>query len=176
MDKSLRGPYWIFTSLSFAWCTGIIAAPLLQNAGMNTAAGVLYEAYGKVCHQQPGRSFFCAGQQFGVCIRCTSIYLSFFAAVIAFPFVVRWKWRRTDRLPVSMLEMLPSRIIAMVCFLPMLLDVGLSIAGISVSTTITRVVSGTILGLMLPWYVVPVFLDACARLRFETIKKKEKKR
>ena len=151
MDKSLRGPFWIFTSISFVWCAGIFAAPLLHNAGMHAASGVLYEAYSRVCHQQSGRSFFCAGQQLGVCIRCTSIYLSFFAATIAFPLALRWKLRRIERHPVSMLEMIPPRSIALVCFLPMFLDVGLSASGISADTTTTRVVSGTMLGFMLPW-------------------------
>jgi len=174
MDKSFTGPYLFFISLSFVWCAGIFAAPLLQNAGMHAAAGVLYEAFGRVCHQRAGRSFFCAGQQLGVCIRCTSVYLSFFASAVLFPFLVRRKWRRMERPPASILEMIPSQTIALICFLPMLFDVGLSIAGISVSTTITRVVSGTMLGLILPWYVIPVFLDAWVHIRFETIKKKEK--
>jgi hypothetical protein len=55
MDKSFTGPYWFFISLSFVWCAGIFAAPLLQNAGMHAAAGMLYEAFGRVCHQRAGR-------------------------------------------------------------------------------------------------------------------------
>jgi uncharacterized membrane protein len=174
MKKNLAIPYRVFAFLSFVWCAGIFAAPLLQNAGMDGAAGVFYEAYGRVCHQRSGRSFSCAGRQLGVCIRCMSIYLSFFAGTLAFPFSVRRKSRKMKRRAIPMTEMIPPRTIALICFLPMLLDVVLNMTGISASTAVTRVVTGTLFGSILPWYVVPVFLDGCTRLRVEMIKNKEK--
>ena len=58
------------------WCTAILAAPL---AGLSP----IYGFFSIICHQDPSRSWFLAGEALPVCIRCASIYLGFLASLAA---------------------------------------------------------------------------------------------
>jgi len=42
---------------------------------------VIYSFFALICHQDPTRSWHFAGQSLPVCIRCTSIYFGFLAAL-----------------------------------------------------------------------------------------------
>jgi uncharacterized membrane protein len=50
-----------------------LAAPLLA-ASHPLAALLIRSFYSRVCHQEPGRSFFIAGSAVAVCVRCLGIY------------------------------------------------------------------------------------------------------
>lgn len=50
-----------------------LAAPLLA-ASHPLAALLIRSFYSRVCHQEPGRSFFIAGSPVAVCVRCLGIY------------------------------------------------------------------------------------------------------
>ena len=54
----------------------ILAAPL---AGLSP----IYAFFSVICHQDPSRSWFLAGEPLPICIRCASIYLGFFASLAA---------------------------------------------------------------------------------------------
>src|SRR5262245_22166591 len=55
---------------STVWCSTIIAAPLLGSSW-------IYAFFSAICHQDPARSWHLNGEPLPVCMRCTSIYLSF---------------------------------------------------------------------------------------------------
>jgi uncharacterized membrane protein len=57
------------------WCLSILAAP----AGSFSA---IYDFFKQICHQNPARSWEFLGAPLPVCIRCTSIYFGFFAALL----------------------------------------------------------------------------------------------
>jgi uncharacterized membrane protein len=58
------------------WCAAIVAAPLFHLT-------FIYDFFSLICHQQPARSWQLFGEPLAVCIRCSSIYFGFLAAVIA---------------------------------------------------------------------------------------------
>ena len=50
---------------------------------MDLVIGVVFAIGSVICHQLPARSFFWAGHQLPVCARCTGLYLSGAAGLIA---------------------------------------------------------------------------------------------
>ena len=59
---------------STLWFLSILAAPL---AGWSS----IYSFFAMICHQDPARSWHLFGEPLPVCIRCTSIYFGFLAAL-----------------------------------------------------------------------------------------------
>jgi hypothetical protein len=59
-----------------AWCLAIVAAPAFHLT-------LIYNFFSVICHQQAARSWQIAGEPLAVCIRCTSIYFGFLAALVA---------------------------------------------------------------------------------------------
>ena len=59
---------------SMLWCLSILAGPI-------TGSSAIYSFFAMICHQDPSRSWHLAGEPLPVCIRCTSIYFGFLAAL-----------------------------------------------------------------------------------------------
>jgi uncharacterized membrane protein len=59
---------------STLWCLAILAAPI-------TGSSAIYSFFAMICHQDPSRSWHLAAEPLPVCIRCTSIYFGFLAAL-----------------------------------------------------------------------------------------------
>ena len=61
---------------SLAWWIALAATPAARagEGGARLAAGVFHAACGRICHQQPDRSFASAGVPWPVCGRCTGLY------------------------------------------------------------------------------------------------------
>jgi uncharacterized membrane protein len=80
------------------WLAAIVVTPLARaNAdgpAARAAAAVFHLACGRLCHQQPARSFHSHGEPWPVCARCTGLYAG--AAVGAWCAVL---WRRAGRKP-----------------------------------------------------------------------------
>jgi hypothetical protein len=66
----------VLLAAAAAWCLAIVAAPALHLT-------FIYNFFAVICHQQPARSWQVAGEPLAVCIRCTSIYFGFLAALAA---------------------------------------------------------------------------------------------
>jgi len=58
------------------WFIAIVAAPLFHQQW-------IYTFFSGICHQNPDRSWFLAGEPLAVCVRCTSIYAGFLIAMIS---------------------------------------------------------------------------------------------
>ncbi|HTP13536.1 MAG TPA: DUF2085 domain-containing protein [Bacteroidota bacterium] len=99
------------------------------------------------------RSLHIAGEKFGVCVRCTSIYFSFLAGVLLAPVVRRLDSKSVPR---------PAWIIAAI--LPMALDAVLNDLGILASSEVSRVITGSLAGFVFAFFIVPVFVEAITQL------------
>ena len=143
----------IFTFLVALWCAGILAAPLLMRAGFHDGADIVYSAYSRVCHQSDARSFHIEGEKFGVCIRCSAIYFGFLVGLLLMPFFGALNRMRFPR---------PALLIAVI--LPMAIDAVFNDAGLHASTTVTRMATGFLFGSVMPWCILPLFVEACLQL------------
>ena len=76
-----------------AWVALLLAAPVLALKGLALVGredsdvswwvATLYQAAGRICHQQPERSFQWSGVPFPVCGRCVALYASGAVGAIA---------------------------------------------------------------------------------------------
>ncbi|MGA7159431.1 MAG: DUF2085 domain-containing protein [Bacteroidota bacterium] len=136
----------ILLTAAFFWCFFIVATPILASFGGKGAltASVFYEMFSRVCHQIDSRSYHIAGFKFGVCIRCTAIYASFFGGMLLFPLL--------KRTAIALHK--PSSIL-IISLIPMGIDVGLAAVGIHESNGFTRMATGALFGCALSIILVP---------------------
>ena len=147
----LRRPVliWAITAtIVLAFVSLIVVAPLAHAHGYNSPAFVLYEMFGRVCHQIPGRAFYIEGQPLAVCARCTGIYFGFAAGVVVYPLVR--SLGRGDT---------PARKWLLLAAVPTLLDFALGFFGILENTQWSRSLTGALLGAVAAFYVVPGLMD-----------------
>jgi uncharacterized membrane protein len=152
MKSSIR-LHSFFTVLVSLWCIGILTAPLLKHAGWTQSADMLYSFFSRVCHQDDARSFHIEGEKIGVCIRCSAIYFGFFLGLITLPLSRVLKRKNV-----------PAMGFFLFAVLPMVVDAVLNTTGIHASTPMTRVITGALFGMSMPWFVVPIFIEACLQL------------
>lgn len=140
-------PRRFFLASVLIWCIAIVVTPLLaSHAGTwATVSTLSYEFFSRICHQLDSHSFHLAGFKFAVCIRCTSIYASFFLGLLFFPMIKRTKIVNVHSARVLLLSLVPMGI-----------DVALATSGIHEITTMTRGTTGLIFGLALAIVLVPV--------------------
>jgi len=138
--------YFLILNFSIIWIILIIAAPLLFNFGgiFKIPSEYLYLFYSKTCHQFESRSFFLYGVPLAVCSRCFMIYAGFLTGVIVYPFKYNY-----DNISVPGLSLLFIAVILISA------DVLLDMTGIFHNTFLTRSVTGFIIGIVLPIYLIP---------------------
>ena len=130
----------------------ILGAPLALDTGHPVWAFTIYRAFSYVCHQIPERSFFIAGHQFAVCARCTGLYAGFTAATLAYPLVR--SLRRTEAPPRKWLFLAAA---------PLAIDFAVGYLGIWENTHSSRFATGTLLGAVAVFYVMPGLMDLSLR-------------
>lgn len=108
------------------------------------ASEFLYTFYSSSCHQSADRSLSLFGDKLGVCSRCTTVYFGFLLSTIIYPFVR--KLNNTE-LPALWILFAGSGLVAV--------DAGLEIFDVVKNTFISREITGGILGLILPFYIIP---------------------
>lgn len=131
-------------------------APLLKTQGSDVgrhAAGVLYFGFSRICHQFDSRSLHLFGAKLGVCVRCSSIYFSFLAGVLVVP-LVRSVGPRS----------IPSTMWLLVGIAPMALDALLNDLGILLSTDISRIITGSLAGVVLSFFILPLLTEAMMQI------------
>lgn len=138
--------YSVILAISILWCGGIIIAPYWagQEGVKGDISEGIYSFYSKSCHQVSERSHYLFGEKLGVCSRCTAIYFAFLLGVILYPFI-----RKMSNIDLPSLFWL---------FIPvglMLLDVGLDIADVQKNSFITREITGAVIGVVLPFFIIP---------------------
>lgn len=122
----------ILITLAIVWCAGIIIAPFFAGTWFSDG---LYRWYSNVCHQFGSRSFHLHEHPFAVCVRCTSIYAAFLSTLITIRFSIRL--RTISARPIILL---------LIACIPLFIDGMLSLFHIVESTTVSRVVTGSLFG------------------------------
>jgi uncharacterized membrane protein len=124
------------------WCAAIVLSPVLIAAsGPYALPGeMLYAFFHRICHQMDDRSFHLLGKPLAVCIRCTSIYVAFLLGTLAYPLFRKLKS-----------PSLPSRAWLLIAIVPMVVDVCAGAIGFHAVDTISRVITGSLLGFVLPF-------------------------
>jgi len=140
--------YSIILSLAIFWCGGIIAAPLLKSAGVRGCSDELYSFYSTVCHQSDPRSFHAGDEKLAVCVRCAAVYFGFLSGLLLMPLIGR------------SVRMKNPRSILLLIMIPMFFDVVLNNTGILASSTASRSFTGGLFGVVMPYYILPVLIDA----------------
>ncbi|HKR60846.1 MAG TPA: DUF2085 domain-containing protein [Pyrinomonadaceae bacterium] len=130
----------------------IVAAPIAHAGQHRILAATLYQAFSHVCHQQPDRSFFIAGQPLAVCARCTGIYLGFASTTLLYPLLT--SLHRTDP---------PERKWLFVAAAPLAIDFGLGALGIWENTHWSRFVTGALFGGVVVLFVMPALAELSQR-------------
>jgi uncharacterized membrane protein len=141
--------YIVILSVSVLWCIGVIISSIWadEEGFKSSVSESLYSFYGKSCHQADSRSFHIGEHKFGVCSRCTAIYFGFLLSVIIYPFVR--KLNNID-LPSLWFLFIGAGLVA--------IDAGLDMADIWKNTFLSREITGFIMGLVLPFYIIPGFI------------------
>jgi len=140
------------------YALAVILAPILRALGYRGAAKPIYGFFGLFCHQDPDRSFRVFGQQFACCERCAAIYgsIALFGLLFAFS---RDRVRR------------PSYVAMVLLVSPVALD-GMAVgSGLYGSNAVMRVITGTMFGLAMIWFLYPRFEAGfdTIRTRIETL-------
>jgi uncharacterized membrane protein len=155
-----RSTYYFIFFASLIWSLAITAPPIFAQFGATSVAELMYAFFSRVCHQLNSHSLHLFGSKFAVCARCTAIYYGFFVSVVLYPFLLQKNLSQT----VTKTTLSSSRTLFL-SVLPILLDLGLSEIGVHESTLMTRTVSGAILGIALPFILIPPAEEAARELR-----------
>jgi uncharacterized membrane protein len=137
------------------WCALLLLPPFLTVAGNagRTLSTFVFGFFHLLCHQLDDRSFHVHGVPLAVCSRCASVYMAFLAGTIAYPVL------RDVRHPEP-----AGRVLAAIAVLPMLLDLGLGMAGMHDVTNASRAITGGWFGLLIPFLVIPGTIEGVALL------------
>jgi uncharacterized membrane protein len=157
-----KATYRVVLFASFIWCLLIITPPFANHFDAVMLRDSVYDFFSRICHQLDSHSLHILGVRCAVCARCTAIYCGFLISVLFYPLLLR-KVRRAA--PAR--AILHSRRALLLSILPLILDVGLSEIGLHETTVITRVVTGGILGIALPYVLIPPAQEAVAELRLK---------
>jgi len=149
---SAEGPaiaVWAITALFGLTIIGlIIGAPLAQASGHPVFAATIYKAFSFLCHQIPERSFHLAGHQFGVCSRCTGLYVGFAGATVVYPLVRSFKTTNT-----------PPRFWLILAAAPLAIDFALGYFSIWQNNHLSRFITGALLGSVVVFYIIPGLVE-----------------
>ena len=155
MRKQAVRVWMIGASLAFLWAFLIILAPLAKAYGYESISASLYSFYHFICHQIPERSFHIAGEQFGVCSRCSGVYFGLFLGFAIYPL-----WRRIEDVePLARFWLFLSMI-------PIGIDWSLTFFGIWENTQFTRVATGLILGIACATYILPALVEITRNISY----------
>jgi uncharacterized membrane protein len=147
---------WTIGSLVvFAWAFLIVASPLLKANNLTTLSSPLYYFFSFLCHQIPERSLYFAGFQLAVCSRCFGIYFGLLLGFIIYPL-----WRNIDDA-----EPLP-RFWLFFSLIPISIDWSLTFLNIWQNTHLSRLLTGTIVGIACATYIIPALVEIMRNLTY----------
>jgi uncharacterized membrane protein len=143
--------YLLILAGAIVWCVAIVIPPLFLSAGgVWEVVGLgIYQFFHPICHQLDNRSFHILGEPFAVCIRCFAIYAGFLVGALFYPLGFRMASFVYTR-----------RGILLWSVFPMVIDVLLDESGIHSSSTVTRLVTGLLFGVIIPLYIIPSAQEA----------------
>jgi len=150
-----RLTYLVIAIGAALWCALILLPPVIAASAdsMVDTAALLYALFRPVCHQMDARSLTVFGEPLAVCTRCSAIYGAFFVGTLLYPLL-----RSVDK------PVMPPRWLLLVALLPMLVDVLPGMIGIHDVSTATRLVTGAIFGVVLPFVILPAAIEGVGQL------------
>lgn len=140
---------WALACAVVAACVGLIfAAPLLAARGDGAASAAVYHLFAPLCHQEPERSFYVAGQPLAVCARCAGVYVGFLACLLLYP--LARSLRRTDT---------PRRAWLVAASLPCVADFLVNFLTPWHNTHSSRALTGALVGAAAVFYTLPALVE-----------------
>lgn len=138
--------YVIFLSVTFLWTLSIYLIPAFESMGgmWEKVSDFGYVFFASTCHQLDDRSFFVFGNKMAVCSRCASVYTAFLAGVVLYPFIKGLENK-----------VLPSIWILLSFALLLFLDAAFDVMDILKNTFLSRALTGSMIGSLLPFYLIP---------------------
>ena len=130
----------------------IVVAPVAAASGHSEVAKAIYGGFAIFCHQLPERSYFIDAHQLAVCSRCTGIYGGFLLTLLLYPLI------RSLRNPI-----LPPRSWLLLAALPLAIDFSVNFFGFWYNTHTSRLLTGTVLGSAIVFYVMPAIIELSSR-------------
>jgi uncharacterized membrane protein len=146
-----RSAALLFAMALVVWCLGFSVAPVFETLAFGESP--TDALYASVCHQNPERSFDWFGVSWGVCHRCSAIYLSFMLTALIL--IGRNKTQRST---------LPTPRIIAALLAPVVLDALTDLLGLRDADIVSRIVTGTLSGVVLALVVTPLLFDALEKL------------
>ncbi len=144
----------IVATIVLSFVSLVMVAPVARAHGHSLSAFFLYEMFGRVCHQIPERAFELAGHPLAVCARCAGIYFGFAAGVLLYPLLR--SLNRGDT---------PARKWLLLAAVPTLFDFALGFSGMWENTHLSRALTGSLLGFVATFYVMPGLMDLGQMIR-----------
>lgn len=135
-------------SLVLIWVAAILLAPLARATGLTAISSPLYQFFAYICHQIADRSFYLAGEFFGVCSRCFGVYFGLLAGLAFYPL-----WRNITEVES------PRRIWLFAALVPIVIDWSLTAFGIWENTLVSRLITGLILGFACATFIFPALVE-----------------
>ncbi len=134
----------------------IVTAPFFASLGLERAAFYNYLFFSPLCHQVTSRSFLLFGYQLAVCGRCVGVSVGVLSGSLLLGVMNRKR----------LMHEYDPKIFFMTC-IPMGVDVLLNMTGFYTSPAFLRAATGFLVGMILPFYVVPgifqIIRDCSAR-------------
>lgn len=142
-------------TLVCAWLVLILVPPAAKSVGVTSISAPLYHFFSFLCHQIPERSFYLAGEPFGVCSRCFGVYFG-----LALGFAIYPLWR-----PIAETEPLP-KFWLFLSLIPITVDWSLTIFHLWENTHLSRFLTGTLLGVACATYIVPAAVEIARNMTY----------
>lgn len=186
-------PYFLLLAALLLFNALIFAVPFLASQGQDVEA--LYPAFGPTCHQLTSRSLCLfrsaegysigdcfsssslspshqntvaypdkIGYKLPVCSRDVAIYLSMLVGLLVLPFV-----RKIES------ENWPNKWFLVAAAVPIAIDGTTQALGLRESDNFLRIITGAIIGVALPFYILPMLNSLCSFI-LEKVQKGKKKR
>jgi uncharacterized membrane protein len=155
-----RLSYFLILISVALWCGMIFLTPALAGLGYFESSKLSYTLYSNICHQIATRSFFLYQYPLAVCHRCTGAHIGFLVGTLLYPI-----FYRLDK------KNLPGRALIIVAAAVPGLDIILSVLGLWQNTATSRVLSGFVFGIAIPFYFIPGIVDLRCKVKQVGIKK-----
>jgi uncharacterized membrane protein len=136
-----------------AWLLLILAAPVAQTSGNTYLGNALYTFFSYLCHQIPQRTFHLSGEPLAVCTRCFGVYLGIVLGFAVYPL-----WRDTDH------SEPPPRLWLFLSLVPIGIDWSLTVLDVWENTSISRALTGLILGVVCATFILPALVEVFRNL------------
>ncbi len=137
-------------SLTALTVAGLVVVAFLPPFVSPETGSLIMSGFRKVCHQLPSRSFRIGETQVALCHRCVGIYAAIPVAILLFGILRRWDGL-ISRHPVWTIG---------ASLIPMAVDWGVDVVGIWTNTPASRLVTGTVFGVVAGYFLARAVVNA----------------